>query len=152
MQLLVQFYTTNQPPISTKSLEVLLLLSSVRRSLFTTDAERRRFLAQLLTAMRAILRERTGLSDSDNYHIFCRMLGRLKSNYQLSEMVKTEGYPEWIQLTADFTIQSFGNWQWSQNSVHYLLALWARLVAAIPYFKPSPSTVAGGKNDSMLSV
>jgi hypothetical protein len=29
-----------------------------------------------------------GLSDHhDNYHEFCRLLGRLKSNYQLSELV-----------------------------------------------------------------
>ena len=40
----------------------------------------------------ALLRDQTGLDDEDSYHMFCRILGRLKSNYQLSELVKSEGY------------------------------------------------------------
>ena len=30
-----------------------------------------------------------GLSEHDNYHEFCRLLGRLKTNYQLSELVSS---------------------------------------------------------------
>ena len=37
---------------------------------------------------------------------FCRFLGRLKTNYQLSELVGVEGYSEWIQLLAEFTASS----------------------------------------------
>lgn len=39
-------------------------------------------------AHRDILRSQTGLAEHhDNYHEFCRLLGRLKTNYQLSELV-----------------------------------------------------------------
>lgn len=33
-----------------------------------------------------------GLSDHDNYHEFCKLLGRLKTNYQLSELVSVDNY------------------------------------------------------------
>jgi hypothetical protein len=46
------------------------------------------------------------LTDSGNYHEFCRLLARLKSNYQLGELVKVDNYPEVIKLIAEFTITS----------------------------------------------
>jgi exportin-7 len=69
-------------------------------------------------------------------------LGRLKANYQLSELVRVDGYLEWVELAATFTVKSFQQWQWSTNSIHYLLALWGRLVAAVPYVRPE----MGAKN------
>ena len=52
-----------------------------------------------------------GLSEHGNYHEFCRLLGRLKTNYQLSELVAVDVYPEWIALVADFTVTSLNSWQ-----------------------------------------
>ena len=43
----------------------------------------------------------------DCYQNFCRLLGRLKANYQLSELVRTDGYEEWLKLAAEFAVQSF---------------------------------------------
>jgi exportin-7 len=117
-------------------MEALILLSSIRRSLFPTDKDRAAFLGRLITGIREVLKNQTGLGHQDNYHQFCRLLGRLKANYQLSELVKTDGYLEWLELAASFTVQSIQNWQYSTNSIHYLLALWGRLVAAVPYVRP----------------
>lgn len=61
--------------------------ASVRRSLFASEVERTRFLAQLVAGTRDILKQQTGLAEHSNYHEFCRMLGRLKTNYQLAELV-----------------------------------------------------------------
>ena len=47
-----------------------------------------------------------GLSDPNNYHEFCRLLARLKSNYQLGELVKVDHYAEVIKLIAEFTVTS----------------------------------------------
>ena len=45
-------------------------------------------------------------------------------------------------MVATFTIDSFKHWQWASNSVYYLLSLWSRLVASMPYLKGSiPSQV-----------
>jgi hypothetical protein len=64
-------------------------LASVRRSLFAGEAERAKFLNHLAAGTRDILRTQRGLGEHANYHEFCRLLGRLKTNYQLSELVST---------------------------------------------------------------
>ena len=63
-------------------------LASVRRSLFAGEAERAKFLNHLAAGTRDILRTQRGLGEHANYHEFCRLLGRLKTNYQLSELVR----------------------------------------------------------------
>lgn len=135
-ELLLDFYANTDPPRSNKAMEAVILICSVRRSLFPSDKEREAFLGRVMAGIRELLKNQTGLQHQDNYHQFCRLLGRLKANYQLSELVKTEGYLEWLELAANFTTQSVRNWQYSTNSIHYLLALWGRLVAAVPYVRP----------------
>ncbi len=63
-------------------------LASVRRSLFISDTERSRFLNHLVKGTREVLRTQQGLALHANYHEFCRLLGRLKTNYQLAELVR----------------------------------------------------------------
>ncbi|RHY29255.1 hypothetical protein DYB32_005303 [Aphanomyces invadans] len=135
MQLLFDFYHSSTVPNSARCLEALMLLASVRRSLFAPEKERANFLSHLLTGICRIISTQQGLSEQDNYHEFCRLLGRLKSNYQLSELMKAESFQEWMDLTPTFTVKSFQQWQWSANSIHYLLGLWSRLVAALPYVR-----------------
>ncbi|XP_077922989.1 ran-binding protein 17 isoform X3 [Halichoerus grypus] len=76
-----------------------------------------------------------GLSDPGNYHEFCRFLARLKTNYQLGELVMVKEYPEVIRLIANFTITSLQHWEFAPNSIHYLLTLWQRMVASVPFVK-----------------
>ena len=109
-------------------------IASVRRSLFN-NAERAKFLNQLVTGVRKILQNPTDLSEPNNYHEFCRLLARLKSNYQLGELVMVDNYQESIQLMAKFTVESLQMWQFAPNSIHYLLSLWQRMVASVPYVK-----------------
>jgi len=108
----------------------------VRRSLFS-NPERAKFLTQLVNGVKHILQNPQGLSEANNYHEFCRLLARLKSNYQLGELVMVSTYPEFIALVAKFTVESLQMWQFAPNSVHYLLSLWQRMVASVPYVKAS---------------
>ncbi|PSN46003.1 Exportin-7 [Blattella germanica] len=117
-----------------QALSCLVQIASVRRSLFS-NTERAKFLTHLVNGVKHILQNPQGLSDPSNYHEFCRLLARLKSNYQLGELVMVENYPEAIQLIAKFTVQSLQMWQFAPNSVHYLLSLWQRMVASVPYVK-----------------
>lgn len=135
MQLFLTFYANTEPPRSNQALECLVQLSSVRRSLFSSEKERTAFLEALMKGIHTILISQQGLAHVNNYHQFCRLLGRLKACYQLSELVKTTGFAEFLELARDFTIKSLVNWQYSMNSIHYLLALWGRLVAALPYLR-----------------
>ncbi|OWR42046.1 exportin-7 isoform 1, partial [Danaus plexippus plexippus] len=87
------------------SLACLVQLASVRRSLFS-NSERAKFLNRLAAGVMRILEDTQGLSDPTNYHEFCRLLARLKSNYQLGELVMVDNYPRLIELVAKFTVQS----------------------------------------------
>jgi hypothetical protein len=67
-----------------QSLECLVLLASVRRSLFQTDEKRAGFLQALTFATREILKSHAGrLRDSNCFHQFCRLLYRIKTNTQI---------------------------------------------------------------------
>ena len=46
-----------------------------------------------------------------------------------------DGYQQWIQLVAEFTLTSLQSWQWASSSVYYLLTLWSRLISSVPYLK-----------------
>ena len=72
-------------------------MASVRRSLFTSEGERLAFLNRLVNGSREILQTKQGLAEHDNYHEFCRLLGRLKTNYQLSELVGEPGLGHWVR-------------------------------------------------------
>ena len=102
------------------------------------------FLLRMLNGTLSILQTQRGLSDHGNYHELCRLLARLKSNFQLSELVTCAPYEDWIRIVATFTVDSFKHWEWAANSVYYLLSLWSRLVASMPYLKgETPSHLEG---------
>ena len=65
-----------------------------------------KFLNELISGVKKILDSPLGLEDQKCYHEFCRLLARLKFNYQLSELVKVDNYAEIIQSIAKFTITS----------------------------------------------
>ena len=46
------------------------------------------------------------LADTECYHEFCRLMMRLKSNYQLGELMRLDDYPRLIELIAKFTVSS----------------------------------------------
>lgn len=135
LQIFFDYYAITKPPLSKEALECLVRLASVRRSLFTNEGERLKFLAHLMTGTKDILQTGKGLADHENYHEYCRLLGRFKVNYQLSELVNVDGYSDWIRLVAELTSKSLQSWQWASSSVYYLLGLWSRLVTSVPYLK-----------------
>lgn len=122
------------PKLAASSVSCLVLLASTRRSLFG-NSERGQYLEQLVKGVQGLLEASQPLTDPECYHEFCRLLVRLKSNYQLGELMKLEDYPQFIQLVAKFTITSLQSWQFSANSVYYLLCLWQRMVASVPFIR-----------------
>ncbi|KAA0166274.1 hypothetical protein FNF31_01500 [Cafeteria roenbergensis] len=124
---------TPSPLLASRTLQLLNLWASVRRSLFASDAARRSFLGELVVGCTAIMRDRLGLSHEDCFLHFCRLLGRLKSNYQLAELVRSANYTEWVLLSADLARTAFANPDYSPASLQYILGLWSKLVAAVPH-------------------
>ncbi|XP_071044353.1 exportin-7 isoform X2 [Parasteatoda tepidariorum] len=136
LQLFFDLYHCLPPNLSSMALLCIVQIASVRRTLFNND-ERGKYLAQLVNGIKSILENPQKLSDASNYHEFCRLLARLKTNYQLGELVRIESYPDTIRLIAKFTVTSLQMWQFAPNSIHYLLSLWQRMVASVPYVKAS---------------
>ena len=75
MTVLLTVYRTTEPPRSSSAMQAVILLSSVRRSLFRSEKERTEFLGTLMEAIREILSSDLGLAAQENYHEFCRLLG-----------------------------------------------------------------------------
>ncbi|XP_033617364.1 ran-binding protein 17, partial [Fukomys damarensis] len=134
LDLFFNLYHSLPPLLSQLALSCLVQFASTRRSLFSSP-ERTTYLGNLIKGVKRILENPQGLSDPGNYHEFCRFLACLKSNYQLGELVMVKEYPEVIRLIANFTITSLQHWEFAPNSVHYLLTLWQRMVASVPFVK-----------------
>ncbi|CAF4888593.1 unnamed protein product, partial [Pieris macdunnoughi] len=105
LELFFSLYACVRGSLAGLSLACLVQLASVRRSLFS-NSERAKFLNKLAVGVLNILEDTQGLSDPTNYHEFCRLLARLKSNYRLGELVMVDDYPRLIEEIAKFTVQS----------------------------------------------
>ncbi|OON15399.1 hypothetical protein X801_08800, partial [Opisthorchis viverrini] len=139
--LFFRLYSRLPPALSSLVLSCLVQIASIRRSLLT-NPERAALLSSMVNGARDILANQSAsLSNSDVYHEFCRFLSRLKCNFQLTELVALDCYVEFIQLLTVFTVHSLKSFQQenNDNSLHYLLALWQRLVASIPYVQSPDS-------------
>ncbi|XP_077169023.1 ran-binding protein 17 [Paroedura picta] len=136
LDLFFDLYHSLPSMLSQLALSCLVQFASTRRSLFS-NPERAKYLGNLIKGVKRILGNPQGLSDPGNYHEFCRFLARLKTNYQLGELIVVKDYPEVIRLIASFTITSLQHWEFAPNSVHYLLTLWQRMVASVPFVKSS---------------
>ncbi|XP_034362895.1 ran-binding protein 17 isoform X1 [Arvicanthis niloticus] len=134
LDLFFNLYHSLPPLLSQLALSCLVQFASTRRSLFSSP-ERAKYLGNLIKGVKRILENPQGLSDPGNYHEFCRFLARLKTNYQLGELVLVKEYAEVLGLIANFTITSLQHWEFAPNSVHYLLTLWQRMVASVPFVK-----------------
>ena len=141
MQVMVDLYMSKKPPISSKAMELLMLWSSCRRSIFIKESDRAEFLDRILNVLNTVMKNQKGLNHEENYHSFCRLLGRMKNTYQLNELLRAKQWVEFIALVTDFSIESFKQWQWSQNSTHYILYLWSRLVSVTPFVRASQTLV-----------
>ncbi|CAH8493807.1 unnamed protein product [Schistosoma turkestanicum] len=94
------------------------------------------------------------IHNPEAYHEFCLLLSRLKCNYQLNELVALNDYPSFIELLTMFTVNSLKEYtnETSQNSLHYLLALWQRLVASIPYVHASETHLLHNVTPQIISA
>ena len=167
VQLFFTTYCESQPQHASIAMESLVLLSSTRKSIFTSDKGRMVFLTQLMTGIAEILRGQTStiatlpndaprrprvfdgrpciyevacvcidLQNQSCHHEFCRLLARLRANFQLNLLIQADGYFEWITMVCNFTVKTLHAWQWAPNSTFFLLSTWASLVRGLPFMRP----------------
>ncbi|EGW00768.1 Ran-binding protein 17 [Cricetulus griseus] len=129
----IQNYVASQPKLAPFVIQALIQVIAKLTKLGWFEVQKDEFVFRDIIA--DVKRFLQGLSDPGNYHEFCRFLARLKTNYQLGELVLVKEYAEVIGLIANFTITSLQHWEFAPNSVHYLLTLWQRMVASVPFVK-----------------
>ena len=148
-QLFFDIIQVVRPQRQAQALEVLGGLATVRRSIFSTEDKRMAFLLVMARGVQHILASQSSiLSDSSVFHQFCIALARLKTNYPLPELSKLPDYDSLISLIANFTLSAFKASS-SPNSLHYLLLVWSRVVADVPYLKQEVSPFL---NDFLPSI
>ncbi|KAI9317921.1 armadillo-type protein [Dichotomocladium elegans] len=128
-------YRDFPPPLSSKVMECLVQVASVRKALFSGDTERKNFVMNMMQGIRDIIITSQGMNDTDNYNEFCRLLFRFRATAPLNEMAEKQGYVEWIGLIAEFTLKAFQSWKWSPNTASYLLGFWSRIVQSMSYYQ-----------------
>ncbi|KAG2176377.1 hypothetical protein INT43_005611 [Umbelopsis isabellina] len=138
-------YETFPSPHSAQAMECLAQIATIRRSIYSED-ERHKVILRMMQGTRDIMVSSAGLSDESNHHHFCRLLARFRATYQLHEITEKEIYEEWITMVADFTVKAFQAWQYSPNSVTYLLSFWSKIVQSLSY---SRASVAVGKIENL---
>ena len=63
---------------------VQVQLVSVRRTLFSSQKARQDYLGQFLDGIVNVIGGQIGLDDAQNYHELCRLLARIRPNFQLT--------------------------------------------------------------------
>ena len=109
------------------ALQSCVLFASFRRSFYVKEAERVSLTSNWLAGTSQLLRGRKGLNDPDCFHEVCRLLGRIRTNESLIEMLENTQFLTWLDLVFSFTIEAFNAKHIPVNSKHYLTGFWAAL-------------------------
>jgi len=105
-------------PFSTKCLDLLENLASVKSSIFTNE-KRGIYLNIFIDGMIKILANKKDLEHEQNRHKIWRLLVRLKGNYQLKYLMETNNFNLFIKELVQFSVSVLIA-NSSLNSIYYL--------------------------------
>lgn len=127
------------PTITEPLFSSLAQISSVRRSFFQSDNERQWCLNRLLSGtLDAMNRINWETVSELGYAEFCRLLKRVKPNFQLNELLTSTHYNSWIHRVAEFTCGAFV--QGSPTGHLSLVALWSSLLTSSSFARRDRET------------
>ncbi|KAL3083211.1 hypothetical protein niasHS_011013 [Heterodera schachtii] len=116
-----------------KIFQTLVQLSSVRRMLFDSN-DRQKYLEQIVNGLKRVLESPENLNTADNFHQFCRVISRMKANYQVSELVKCDSFSELLNSLTKFTLECLSmSHFFTTNSIYYLISFWSKLAGSLGY-------------------
>ncbi|EYB96769.1 hypothetical protein Y032_0147g2599 [Ancylostoma ceylanicum] len=136
VDLIFQLYLKLPSVASEKILHIGVQLASVRRTLFN-GSERQTYLEHVVAGVKKVIENPDKLTEQPAFHEFCRMVSRLKTNFQLCELIKVPDYAALMRLLAQFTVESLRMMDLSANSTYFLLTFWQRMVTSVPYVRSS---------------
>ncbi|KAE9413928.1 hypothetical protein Angca_009159, partial [Angiostrongylus cantonensis] len=127
---------TSEDNYTVQILHIGVQLASVRRTLFN-GSERQTYLEHIVAGIKRVIENPEKLTEQPAFHEFCRMVSRLKTNFQLCELIKVPDYAALMRLLAQFTVESLRMMDLSANSTYFLLTFWQRMVTSVPYVRSS---------------
>ena len=123
-------YQKLDSPLCAQFIEVLVLLASIRRSLFS-EAARESFINQMITGISELIKDGVKMKDVESYHHTCRLLARFGSIHAFYAIGSSIKFSEFIMLALKFTLEGLTLWEIAPNSITPLLVFWSRLSADI---------------------
>ena len=139
---LFKLYSILPAEIAHLAMSCLSSIAAVRRGLLEST-ERQELLKEFILGVSEILTTEIHLDNADCFHQFCRLILRLKANYQMSELVKQEPHFEHLlNQVSQFTTKIFSALnEFSPQSVYYVLSFWARQVASMAYVRRTDTQI-----------
>uniref|UniRef100_A0A803W8S8 Exportin 7 n=1 Tax=Ficedula albicollis TaxID=59894 RepID=A0A803W8S8_FICAL len=140
LQLFFDLYHSIPPSFSPLVLSCLVQIASVRRSLFN-NAERAKFLSHLVDGVKRILEnpQVSAAGGSGASHpkksFSCPSISSQNTLSTSRLDPRQRGELGSVVLLVPSPPVPREHWEFAPNSVHYLLSLWQRLAASVPYVK-----------------
>lgn len=130
----------------TKVLTCLVQLASTRRGLFISNETRASFLQCMLTGCTQVLSQAEGLADNpDNFHQMARLLSKVVTVFALEDLLQVGStFDNWLSQAAQFSKKALNSWDWSPNSIPYVLTVWSKLGVLIKTFSGRSERILGG--------
>ncbi|KAJ1922251.1 hypothetical protein H4219_000113 [Mycoemilia scoparia] len=123
-------YQKLDSPICSQFIEILALLSSIRRSFFV-DANREKFLDQMMTGIMELIKNGINMKDIESYHHTCRLLSRFGTIHAFYTIDGSEKFSNFVMLATNFTLEGFNVWEMLPNSITPLLIFWSKLATEL---------------------
>ncbi|KAK2959306.1 hypothetical protein BLNAU_5615 [Blattamonas nauphoetae] len=137
--------STNIPLHRTLSLQLAKQLCLVRGLTFKTVDHETLFVSVYMHYLVPIITTQHGLADHDTFHALCQVIHSLL-NLQFRSVIETPLYALFLFPFSSITRRACQFWEWSANSLYYLLAGWNHL-STCAY--PSENVLAYQKSVSL---
>ncbi|SBT87756.1 Ran-binding protein, putative [Plasmodium malariae] len=113
-------------------LRSLILLGSLRKTFFSSEKQKVRYMNEFLGGINKIIEKKIGLHDEDCFHELCRLIGKIDTSIRLQELSTYSNFLSWCHNIYLFTMDGMKNWKYLCNSKHYLLGIWSNMLNIIP--------------------
>lgn len=113
-------------------LRCLILLGSLRKTYFSNEKQKIRYMSEFLSGINKIIEKKIGLNDENCFHELCRLIGKIDTSVRLQELSTYDHFLSWCHNIYLFTMDGLKHWKYLCNSKHYLLGIWSNMLNIIP--------------------
>ena len=139
----------NASPVTSMATDILSLSFSTRKSLFNQE-ERTQVIARIFEYSTALLRQSIA-SGLDMNEELSRLLIRVKSTYQTSDLTDSDNFDSFIRAVTEFCVATLQS-EPEFTSIVYILTFWNKIALSIPSGSEKSETFKNLENACGLIV